>query len=53
MVREWYLRRSLQLLIQERDSEDANPPAPSQSTTDAFQPLQNIHQKFDFVVTCR
>jgi hypothetical protein len=61
MVREWYMRRGLQLLVLERAFGEVNPPAfenhlfaAALPLRNAFHSKQNIHQRlFDFVVTCR
>ena len=62
MVRERYMRRSLQLPLRELACGEVNPPIclpPGCAVTtrpqpEAFHSIQNIHQRlFDFVVTCR
>ena len=66
MVREWYMRRGLQLLVRERACGEVYPPScetirllpgragATEPQLDTFYLQQNIHQRlFDFVVTCR
>ena len=62
MVREWYMRRGLRLLMQEWASGEVNRPLYGNQlllwcaviSKPQFHSLQNIHQRLlDFVVTCR
>jgi len=63
MVREWYMRRGLRLLLRERVSGEVNASsckthssapggvAAAKAPLHTFRSLQNIHQRlFDFVV---